>query len=84
MIVPALIGGLGATELGLVLVLVLILFGAGRLPQVFGQFGKAMKNFRDAQREGADDLIDVSAGELPDSGPVADAQELKEKDRERA
>lgn len=49
MILPAFISGLGVPELLLVLALVLILFGAGRLPQVFGQLGKAMKSFRDAQ-----------------------------------
>ncbi len=48
---------LGPMELGIILVLVLILFGAGRLPQVFSQFGKAVKNFKDAQKE---DDIDVS------------------------
>ncbi len=48
---------LGPMELGIILVLVLILFGAGRLPQVFSQFGKAVKNFKDAQR---DDELDVS------------------------
>jgi sec-independent protein translocase protein TatA len=45
-------------ELGLVLVLVLILFGAGKLPQVFESFGKGIKSFRDAQK---DEPIDVSS-----------------------
>jgi sec-independent protein translocase protein TatA len=42
---------LGATELALILVIVLVLFGAGRLPQVFESLGKAVRSFRDAQRE---------------------------------
>lgn len=53
----AFIGGLGPWELGIVLVIVLILFGAGKLPQVFEAFGKGVKSFRDAQR---DDAIDVT------------------------
>ena len=53
----AFIGGFGPMELGLVLVLVLILFGAGKLPQVFESFGKGIKSFRDAQK---DEPIDVS------------------------
>ncbi len=54
----AFIGGFGPMELGLVLVLVLILFGAGKLPQVFESFGKGIKSFRDAQK---DESIDVSS-----------------------
>lgn len=63
MYVPALIGGLGPWELGIILVLVLILFGAGKLPQVFESFGVAVKKFRDAQK---DDSIDVTPPELDD------------------
>ena len=48
--------GLGLPELLLIMVLVLILFGAGKLPQVFGQLGKGIKAFRDAQRTDADAL----------------------------
>ncbi len=44
---------LGPTELVLILVLVLIVFGAGKLPQVFNSLGKGVKEFRDAS-EGAD------------------------------
>ena len=43
--------GFGPTELGLILVLVLVLFGAGRLPSVFGEIGKGIKMLRDSQRE---------------------------------
>lgn len=53
----AMIGGLGPWELAIILVIVLVLFGAGKLPQVFEAFGKGMKSFREAQR---DDSIDVS------------------------
>jgi len=41
----------GAPELAIILVIVLIVFGAGKLPQVFEAFGKGLKNFRDAQRD---------------------------------
>ena len=77
--VPAFIGGLGAPELLLILVLVLVLFGAGRLPQVFSQLGSAMKNFRDAQRD--DDSIDVESKRI--SRDHADAEEVSERRRER-
>jgi sec-independent protein translocase protein TatA len=38
--------GLGATELVIILVLVLIIFGAGKLPQVGGALGKGLRNFK--------------------------------------
>lgn len=43
--------GLGPTELILVLSIILIIFGAGKLPQVFGSMGKAVKEFRVASEE---------------------------------
>ena len=77
MIVPGLIGGLGPWELGIILVLVLIVFGAGKLPQVFESFGVAVKKFRDAQK---DDEIDVTPRELDDHGE-ADHAEVKEAEK---
>jgi len=40
----------GAWEIALILVIVLIIFGVGKLPQVGGAVGKAMRSFRKAQR----------------------------------
>ena len=74
--VIGLIGGLGAPELGLILVLVLIFVGPGKLPQVFGQFGKALKSFRDGQR---DEPKEEPPGELPDHEVVVDAELVSEK-----
>ena len=38
---------IGGPELIFVLVIVLIVFGAGKLPSVFGQLGKGVRTFRD-------------------------------------
>ena len=54
--------GLGTTELIIILVLVLIIFGAGKLPQVGGALGKGLRNFKDGIKEGEEDL----AGKDPD------------------
>lgn len=51
------IGGVGPWELVIILMIVLIIFGAGKLPTVLESFGKGIKAFRDAQR---DDSIDVT------------------------
>jgi len=39
--------GLGTTEMMIILVLVLIIFGAGKLPQVAGSLAKGIRNFKD-------------------------------------
>ncbi len=55
---------LGPTELIVILVIVLIVFGAGRLPQVFSSLGKGVREFREAS-EGKD------TPETPASPPPA-------------
>lgn len=40
---------LGPMEIGLVLVIILIVFGVGKLPQVGGAIGKSLREFRRAQ-----------------------------------
>jgi sec-independent protein translocase protein TatA len=42
---------LGPMEIGLILVIVLIVFGAGKLPQVGEGLGKAIHNFHKARGE---------------------------------
>ncbi len=39
---------LGPLELGLILVIVLLIFGAGKLPEVFRSMGEGIREFREA------------------------------------
>jgi len=48
-------------ELGIILVIIVVLFGARRLPEIGSGFGKAIKNFKSGIS--GDDEIDVT----PDS-----------------
>ena len=47
--------GMGPMEMGLALIVVLLLFGAKRIPEIAGSFGKGIKEFKknmnDVQRE---------------------------------
>jgi sec-independent protein translocase protein TatA len=43
--------GLGATELLIILVIVILIFGATRLPQIGRGLGEGIKNFRGALKE---------------------------------
>ncbi len=45
------IGGLGVPELLIVLVIVLVIFGANRLTDIMGALGKGVKEFRQASAE---------------------------------
>jgi sec-independent protein translocase protein TatA len=58
-------GSLGFTELILILVIVLIIFGAGKLPQLGEGVGKAIKGFKQSVHE----------AEAFDIDPQAQAQE---------
>jgi sec-independent protein translocase protein TatA len=44
----AFVQGIGVTELAIVLVIVLIIFGPKRLPQLGRQLGDGMREFRDS------------------------------------
>ncbi len=39
----------GPLEIGLILVIILIVFGVGKLPQVGGAIGRSIRNFKKAQ-----------------------------------
>ncbi len=41
---------IGIPELILVLVIILVIFGAGKLPQIGGAIGKGIREFRKGQR----------------------------------
>lgn len=56
--------GLGMPELMVILVIVLIIFGAGKLPEIGGAIGKGIKNFKKSIRES--DEIEVT----PDSKKI--------------
>ncbi len=42
--------GISLAQLLLILIIILILFGAGRLPHVMGQIGKGLKNFKESMK----------------------------------
>ncbi|HHX95988.1 MAG TPA: twin-arginine translocase TatA/TatE family subunit [Clostridia bacterium] len=57
---------IGTTELILILVLVLILFGPGKLPEVGRSMGKAWREFKKAKDELAEELEDEPESESPE------------------
>ena len=47
--------GIGMPELIIILVIVLVVFGAGRLPEIGSALGKSIKNFKRAS-DGKDEI----------------------------
>lgn len=62
--------GLGTQELLIILVLVMIIFGAGKLPQVGGALGKGLRNFK----KGMNDAEEIEE---------ADVEEIEKKDEKK-
>jgi sec-independent protein translocase protein TatA len=63
------IGGLGLPELLIILVIIMVIFGAGKLPEIGAGLGQGIKNFKKAMRETKE--IDVT--------PAAEEQKNTEK-----
>lgn len=59
--------GISIWQIVLVLVIILILFGAGKIPRVMGDVAKGIKSFKAGMKEGENEEIDVSAEEVVSS-----------------
>jgi sec-independent protein translocase protein TatA len=69
---------IGPTELVIILVIILIIFGAGRLPEIGGAMGKGIRAFKRGQ----------SGEEVDDEGDgdekAETAEKIEEKPKEKA
>jgi sec-independent protein translocase protein TatA len=80
-------GGLGGPELLIVLVIIIIIFGVGKLPQVGGALGQSIKEFRKASTEeekARQDEISAKSGQeqtaaAPKQEPSGSETQSKEK-----
>jgi len=52
---------IGPWELGIILAIVMIIFGVGKLPQVGGSIGKAMREFRKGQQQDSGEATEAIA-----------------------
>jgi sec-independent protein translocase protein TatA len=48
-------GSLGLPELIIILIIIILIFGANRLPEIGRGIGKGIRNFKDATRDGSNE-----------------------------
>lgn len=65
--------GLGGSELGLIFLIILLIFGPSQIPKMARGLGQALREFRKAQREITDEVNrDDPPAEKPEKpGPAA-------------
>jgi len=69
--------GLGTSEILLILLLVLLLFGARKIPEVMRGLGQGIREFKKASSEATDEIkraVDEAPGEPPKSAQPKDEQ----------
>ena len=54
--------GIGFPELMIILVIIMIIFGAGKLPEIGSAFGNSIRNFKKSMKE-----AEENAEELPET-----------------
>src|SRR5689334_8117826 len=64
--------GMGPLEIMLIVVIALIVFGSAKLPQIMGQVGKAVADFRRATSELSDEFNRTIQAELQETKAVVD------------
>jgi len=72
----------GIWELVVILLIVVVIFGAAKLPQLGGAFGKAIRNFRksfkDEPREVEGEARRVEEGKQPEALPAGQSEQRQD------
>ena len=67
----------GPLELGIILVIVLLLFGGKRLKNIGGDLGGAIKGFKKSMKEGSEDKIDNKDDDVIEAKVIKEEKEVK-------
>ncbi|MEE8418735.1 MAG: twin-arginine translocase TatA/TatE family subunit [Dehalococcoidales bacterium] len=70
---------MGPWEIALIVVIILIVFGVGKLPQVGGAIGKGLRSFRKGQQGDLDDDEEEEEAKVAASSPVKNTKKRKSK-----
>ena len=73
--------GIGFPELMIILVIIMIIFGAGKLPEIGNAFGKSIKNFKQSMKEAKE--VDEAVAEGEEAKPAEQLEEnLSDEEKE--
>lgn len=79
---PAFIGNFGGGEIILIFLIVLLLFGAKKVPELFRSLGKGVKEFKNAKSEWEQDINDVMNQEPIEDHDFSKSEDKKEEDKD--
>lgn len=68
---------LGWQELMIVLVIVIIIFGAGKLPEIGGALGRSIKEFKKESEDIRGSLPNESTARRPEESKVVESREVR-------
>ena len=69
--------GIGFPELMIILVIIMIIFGAGKLPEIGSAFGNSIKNFKKSMKE-AEEIQEATNLESSETSEGSDGSEPSE------
>ena len=69
--------GIGFPELMIILVIIMIIFGAGKLPEIGSAFGNSIKNFKKSMKE-AEEIQEATNLESTETSEGSDSPEPSE------
>ncbi len=69
-------GGIGLPELLIVLVIIMIIFGAGKIPQIGSAFGNTIRNFKKSMKE-TEEEEEVSLEDISKNPELENSEEPK-------
>ena len=70
--------GIGFPELMVILVIIMIIFGAGKLPEIGSAFGRSIKNFKSSMKEAEAEELDAESASESTEGETVESSESTE------
>ena len=61
-------GSFGTPELVVILIIILVLFGGRKIPEIMRGLGQGMREFRSASKEATDEIAKLAEEEPSDNG----------------
>ena len=70
--------GIGFPELMVILVIIMIIFGAGKLPEIGSAFGRSIKNFKGSMKEAEAEELETETSSETTAGSTAESTKPEE------